>query len=157
MSTEPTVVLVDDEEMVVTALHSFLQLETPYNILTFTSPREALRAMEEQDVQVVVADYMMPDLDGISFLTRVRETQPQASRILLTGYADKENAIRAINEAGLFHYLEKPWDNDHLKLVVRNGVERAHLIGQLDEQMSALEGANAELADIRQRLMKAFL
>jgi DNA-binding NtrC family response regulator len=157
MDTHPTVVLVDDEEMVVTALHSFLQLETPYNILTYTSPREALEAVEEQEVHVVVADYMMPELDGITLLTRVREARPQASRILLTGYADKANAIRGINEAGLFQYLEKPWDNDHLKLVIRNGVERARLIGRLDEQMSALEGANQELADIRQRLMKTFL
>jgi DNA-binding NtrC family response regulator len=157
MDTDPTVMLIDDEEMVVTALHSFLQLETQYNILTYTSPSEALQAVEDQDVQVVVADYMMPGLDGITLLTRVRETRPQASRILLTGYADKENAIRGINEAGLFQYLEKPWDNDHLRLVIRNGVERARLIGRLDEQMSALEGANQELAEIRQRLMKTFL
>jgi response regulator RpfG family c-di-GMP phosphodiesterase len=96
-------------------------------------------------------------MDGITFLKQVRERRPQATRILLTGYADKENAIRAINEAGLYHYLEKPWNNDHLKIVLRNGVERASLFTELDARVAALDGANRELGEIRRRLMQAFL
>ena len=83
--------------------------------------------------------------------------RPQATRILLTGYADKENAIRAINEAGLYYYLEKPWDNEQLKLIIRNSVERSSLFLELDARVSALEGANEELLDLRRRLFQAFL
>ncbi len=68
-----------------------------------------------------------------------------------------ENAIRAINEAGLYYYLEKPWSNDHLKLVIRNGVERSTLFAELDRRVQALEGAHKELHDIRRRLVQAFL
>jgi CheY-like chemotaxis protein len=68
-----------------------------------------------------------------------RAPQPLATRILLTGYADKQNAIRAINEAGLYYYLEKPWDNDHLKMVIRNGIERSALFTELDARCRALE------------------
>ena len=149
--------IVDDEEMVATALRSFLELETSYRILTFTSPERALEEVDSEPINVVVADFMMPQMDGISFLRQLRERKPQATRILLTGYADKENAIRAINEAGLYHYLEKPWDNEHLKLVIRNGVERSTLFNELDARVRALEGAHSELFEIRRRLVQAFL
>ncbi len=100
---------------------------------------------------------MMPEMDGITFLKNAREFQPEATRILLTGYADKENAIRAINEVGLYYYLEKPWDNDHLKLVIRNGVERSTLFNELSSRIAALENANLEIQGFRERLVKAFL
>lgn len=153
----PTVLIVDDEEMVATALRSFLELETSYRILTYTSPERALEDVESEPVNVVIADFMMPQMDGITFLRNLRERKPQATRILLTGYADKENAIRAINEAGLYYYLEKPWSNEHLKLVIRNGVERSTLFTELDTRVRALEGAHQELYDIRKRLVRAFL
>lgn len=153
----PRVMIVDDEEMVATALRSFLELETSYRVLTFTSPDRALEALDSEPLNVVIADFMMPGMDGITFLRHLRERQPQATRILLTGYADKENAIRAINEAGLYYYLEKPWSNEHLKLVIRNGVERSTLFHELDTRVQALEGAHQELTDIRKRLVQAFL
>jgi DNA-binding NtrC family response regulator len=155
-TTDATVFVVDDEEMVAAALRSFLQLETPYEVRTFTTPRVALTAMESEDPAVIIADFMMPEMDGVSFLRRCREIRPLASRILLTGYADEENAIRAINEAGLYYYLKKPWDNHHLRLVVRNGVERSALFSELDSRVAALETANDELAGIRRRLIQAF-
>jgi putative two-component system response regulator len=156
MNAQPVVYIVDDEEMVATALHSFLQLETPWTLRIFTAPEEALAAIETDPPAVVVSDYMMPAMDGISFLRRCREVHPTATRILLTGYADKENAIRAINDAGLYYYLEKPWDNDHLKLVIRNGIERSSLFNELDARVTALENAHQELHGMRRRLLQAF-
>ncbi|MFP4623533.1 MAG: response regulator, partial [Gemmatimonadota bacterium] len=153
----PTILVVDDEEMVATALRSFLELETSYRILTFTAPTRALEDAHTDQVNVVIADFMMPEMDGITFLRHFREKNPEATRILLTGYADKENAIRAINEAGLYYYLEKPWNNEHLKLVIRNGVERSTLFNELDRRVQALEGAHEELREIRRRLVQAFL
>ena len=158
-SREPAgpVLIVDDEQMVTTAIRSFLELDTPHRVRTYTSPSEALEVVREEPIHVVVADFLMPDMDGISFLQRVREERPHASRVLLTGYADKRNAIRAINEAGLYQYLEKPWDNEELRLVIRNGVERAALFYDLDARVSALEDAHEELRTIRRRLLEAFL
>src|SRR5207253_2805144 len=98
-----------------------------------------------------------PEMDGIKFLSRARELKPMTTRILLTGYADKANAIRAINEAGLYYYLEKPWTNEQLKIVVRNGIERSALFNELDARVSALEAAHGDLAEIRRRLVQAFL
>ncbi len=152
-----TIVVVDDEPMVTTALRAFLELETPYRVLCFGSPRSALAALVRTPVQVVIADFMMPEMDGIEFLRRVRECCPFATRILLTGYADKANAIRAINEVGLYYFLEKPWSNEQLELIVRNGVERSELFTLLDARVSALEVANRDLTELRQRLIRAFL
>jgi DNA-binding NtrC family response regulator len=152
-----TVMIVDDEVMVATALRSFLELETPYRVLTYTSPAEALAALQTEQVDVIVSDYMMPEMDGVTFLRNARDVRPLISRILLTGYADKENAIRAINEVGLYYYLEKPWNNDHLRLVIRNGIERSSLFTELDSRVAALEDANKELYGMRRRLMQAFL
>jgi response regulator RpfG family c-di-GMP phosphodiesterase len=153
-----TIMLVDDEQMVVRSLEGFLTLETPYRVISFCSPIQALAAAEhEPSLRVVVADFMMPEMDGVSFLKEMRRIQPEATRLLLTGYADKENAIRAINEAGLYYYLEKPWDNEHFKLVVRNGVERSSLFNELASRVSALEAAHAELSGFREKLVKAFL
>jgi DNA-binding NtrC family response regulator len=154
---QTTVMIVDDEEMVVTSIRSFLELDTSHRVLTFTSPSDALEALVLEHVHVIVADYMMPGMDGVTFLTEARDRRPQASRILLTGYADRHNAIRAINEAGLYHYLQKPWDNDELKLIIRNGVERSQLFNELDARVAALELANEELSGFRQKLIEAFL
>ena len=156
-SNRPTIAIGDDEEMVAGALRSFLELETPYRVLSFTSPLEALSTLSEEPVHVVIADFMMPDMDGITLLRHLRERIPSATRILLTGYADQQSAIRAINEVGLYQYLEKPWNNEQLKLVVRNGVERSVLITELDARVSALETANRDLDDLRRRIVQAFL
>ena len=156
-NAKPTVMLVDDEEMVATAIRSFLELETPYRVLAFDSPVRALECLQDARVDVVVADFMMPQMDGVAFLKRVRDVRPHTTRILLTGYADIDNAIRAINEAGLYYYLQKPWDNEHLKLIIRNGMERSSLVNDLDARISALEDANSELFEIRKRLIQAFL
>ncbi len=150
------VIIVDDEEMVVGAIQSFLELETDYRVLPFTSPAAALERLAERVVDAIVADFMMPEMDGVTFLTRAREARPEATRILLTGYADKQNAIRAINEAGLYQYLEKPWDNEALTLVIRNAVERARLFRELDARVAELEHANAELTGFHERWMQAF-
>ena len=155
-ANQPTVILVDDEEMVTAALKSFLELETPYRVLAFDSPEKVLETVRRERVDVVVADFMMPQMDGVELLKRVRALRPHTTRILLTGYADKDNAIRAINEAGLYYYLEKPWNNDHLKVVIRNGVERSALFNDLDMRVSALEDANKELLEMRRRLAQAF-
>ncbi|MBD3380910.1 MAG: response regulator [candidate division Zixibacteria bacterium] len=152
-----TIVIVDDEEMVLTSLKSFLGLETDYKIETFLSAKEALEYIKKEDVELVISDYLMPEMDGITFLAKVREIKPQIIRIILTGYADKENAIKAINTVGLFQYIEKPWDNDDLLIVLRNGLEKQQLMKRLDEKIAEINKAYADLQGLQKEIVKTFI
>ncbi len=151
------VVIVDDEDMVVTSLSSFLSLETNYDVKTFTSVNEALQFIQKNEIDLVMSDYLMPEMDGITFLSKVRDLYPQVPRIILTGYADKENAIKAINDVGLFQYLEKPWDNDEILLVLRNGLERNKLMKKLQEKIDEINRAYGELQILQKEIVKAFV
>lgn len=151
-----TILLVDDEEMVLTSLNSFLALETEYQIRSFLSPGQALDYAGGHEVNLVISDFLMPEMDGISFLARMRELRPDATRIILTGYADKENAIKAINEVGIFQYLEKPWDNNDLLIAIRNGLEKQRLLKNLEEKIAEINKAYADLNHIQQEILKTF-
>jgi len=154
----PTVLLVDDEEMVLNSIKSFFAIETDYNLITYTSPLKALEELEQstRHVDLVVSDYLMPEMDGITFLAKVKEKLPLVPRILLTGYADKENAIKAINNVGLYQYIEKPWDNEDLRLIVRNGLEKTILLHQLEEKIQEAERAQRELSEVQRDILRVF-
>jgi DNA-binding NtrC family response regulator len=149
--------IVDDEEMVISSIKAFLQLETDYQVQGFTDPEEAARFAETQRVDVAVSDYLMPKMNGIQLLGRIKERQPEASRVLLTGHADKQSAIQAINQVALFQYLEKPWDNAQLLLVIQSGAERAMLFRDLKTKVNELDSANSSLKSVQKRLLEAFL
>jgi DNA-binding NtrC family response regulator len=151
-----TVLIVDDEEMVLTSLSTYLTLETTYDVVTFTSAARALQYVEKNDVGVIISDFLMPEMDGIVFLARAKELRPDAPRVLLTGYADKENAIKAINQVGLYQYVEKPWDNDDIRLIIRNGLEKKQLLAKLTQKVSQINQAYSELQSIQQEILKAF-
>lgn len=154
---QPTILVVDDEEMVTTSLTNLFRLRTDYRVVASTSPVEALAGAEKDNFDLVIADYLMPGMNGIAFLSRFKELQPLALRILLTGYADKESAIRAINEVGLYQYIEKPWDNDALLVGVRNALDKGALLRTLEEKIQELQAAHASLKDFRHQLIRAFI
>ncbi|MBC8277234.1 MAG: response regulator, partial [FCB group bacterium] len=130
---------------------------TEYEHVSFTSANEALKYIEENEIDLVISDYLMPEMDGISLLAKVRELQPEVPRIILTGYADKENAIKAINEVGLFQYIEKPWDNNDLLLIIRNGLEKQRLIKKLQEKINEINDAYGELENLHKEIVKTFV
>ncbi|MFQ5771100.1 MAG: response regulator [bacterium] len=156
LNKKPRVLLVDDEQMVLTSLSSFLELETDYEVVTFTTAKEALEFVKNNRIDLVISDYLMPEMDGISFLAKVKEIDPQTTRIILTGYADKENAIKAINDVGLFQYIEKPWDNDNLKIVLRNGLEKQKLMVELAQKVEEIQKAYGDLQGLHREILKAF-
>jgi DNA-binding NtrC family response regulator len=150
------VAVIDDEPMVTQSIKNFLNLETDYKVLAFTSSVQALEALRKTSVDVIISDYLMPELNGIDFFLKVKEIQPQATRVLLTGYADKENAIKAINDVGLFQYIEKPWENEDLLLIIRNAIEKRVLLKNLAEKVAELDRASSDLKSLYSDLMKAF-
>lgn len=151
------IVIVDDEEMVLTSLSSFLSLETEYDVRTYTSAEEALKFIRDSDVDLVISDYLMPEMDGMTFLSEVRKVNPEIPRIILTGYADKENAIKAINEVGLFQYIEKPWDNEDLRIIIRNGIEKNNLMRKLQKKIDEINQAYSDLQGIHKDIIKTFV
>ena len=152
-----SVLIVDDEEMAITSVRAYLQLETDYEIHGFTQPEQAIKHMENNQVDIAVSDYLMPRISGIQFLGRAKQLQPEASRVLLTGHADKQSAIQAINEVGLYQYVEKPWENAQLLLIIQNGIERSKLLRELRQKVSELDTAHSSLKNVQKRLLQAFL
>jgi DNA-binding NtrC family response regulator len=155
----PVILLVDDEEMIITSIKSFLAVETDYELLAYTSPVKAVEDLQTKikSLDLVISDYLMPEMDGISFLAEVKKRFPLVPRILLTGYADKENAIKAINNVGLYQYIEKPWDNDDLRLIIRNGLEKTILLKQLEEKVREAEKVHKELSDVQKEILRVFV
>ncbi len=143
--------------MVITSLRAYLQLETDFRVEGITDAEEAARYLEGSQVDVVVSDYLMPKMNGIQLLARAKQLQPEATRVLLTGHADKQSAIQAINDVGLYQYLEKPWENAQLLLVIQNGIERTQLLRSLRDKISELDLAHSNLKDVQARLIRAFL
>lgn len=153
----PVVMIVDDEEMVLASVRTLLLLDGEYEVRSFSNPLEAVKCLMEETVDVTVSDYLMPEMTGIQLLAQAKQLQPEATRVLLTGHADKASAIQAINEVSLFQYLEKPWDNAQLLLVIQTAVERARLLRDLRTKITELDAAHSTLKGVQTRLLKAFL
>jgi signal transduction histidine kinase len=151
--TAPRVYVVDDDALVTESLGTALRLETEWEVAPFTDANAALSAMSTDPPDVVLSDLKMPVLGGINFLGKVRERHPSAVLILLTGYADKESAIRAINEVGVWQYVEKPWDTDDLLRKIRQGLERRDLVDKLHRINAELGARVRELESAHERLV----
>lgn len=148
------IVIVDDDKIVLDALKTLFEIEGIKNALFFNSSIEAYSFLKHKKnkPKVVISDFIMPKLNGIEFLTKVKALYDDISLILLTGYADKENAIKAINELGIYKYIEKPWDNDNLILNIKNAIERSELISKLKNKVIELDEANKKLEKYNQDL-----
>ena len=153
------IMLVDDEENILRALRRILAApaewdaaDAPRNIVEiFTLPREALtRAREGVPFDVVISDYRMPEMDGVAFLRALREIQPDTVRIILSGYADMEGLIGAINEAKIHRFIGKPWDDYSLCSDVRQALELHNL--QIENRRLADEVRHQQGVISRQEL-----
>lgn len=142
------ILILDDEKMVTSTLKTLLTLEGFTDTHFFNRPLEALEFLKDNQPNLIISDFKMPEMNGFEFLTEAKKLYPETCMILLTGYADKENAIKAINEVGLYKYIEKPWDNDDLIINIRNGIEKSNLLKTLKEKNAELEKYSSHLEEM---------
>ena len=121
------ILFVDDEENVLRSLKRLFMSEA-YEVLTALSGGEGLAILKEIEVPVIVSDQRMPVMTGAEFLEKSRQLSPDAVRIILTGYADVEAAIGAINRGGAYRYVSKPWNDSDLLLVIKDAFEKYRLV-----------------------------
>lgn len=125
MSTR--ILLVDDEPNVLSSLRR--QLRSDYEVEVAEDPTAALLSLDKKNpFAVVISDYRMPKMNGIEFLSELRKQSPDTTRVMLTGYADLDNAIRAVNDGNVFRFLTKPCDKDVLLTNVKDAVAQYELV-----------------------------
>lgn len=113
--------LVDDEENILRSLKRVLRRE-PWELTTASSGDEALAAMAAEKFDLVISDARMPSMDGPTLLAEIRRKYPWCIRILLTGYADINSTVKAINDGQIYRYISKPWDDGELRLIIRQAL-----------------------------------
>jgi DNA-binding NtrC family response regulator len=125
---EQTLLIVDDEPSFLNSVSRILRLEQ-YRILTADSGSNALELVRNNEISVVVSDYRMPGMDGLSLLRKIRLEQPHAVQIILTAVPDVHIAIEALNELGIFKFLLKPIQFESFKQTIKQAMEasRANL------------------------------
>ncbi|MBW9258354.1 MAG: sigma-54 dependent transcriptional regulator [Candidatus Thiodiazotropha sp. (ex. Lucinisca nassula)] len=121
MSSRPTVLIVDDEVRSLETLERILEDE--FDIQTAENVEQARAILQNQWVQIILCDQRMPDITGVEFLKQVREQWPEVIRMIISGYTDSEDIISAVNEAGIYQFVTKPWHPDSLILLLKNAAE----------------------------------
>lgn len=121
------ILIVDDEQSIVNAVRR--ELVTPplgryhYEIEAFTNPLEALERAKTQEFEVVLSDYRMPEMDGLSFLKALAALQPDCARIVLSGQTDFDSLVRMINETHIYRFIPKPWSSYFLKSSISQAID----------------------------------
>ncbi len=142
-----TLLLVDDEMSVTNALKRALRRE-PYRFLSAASAREALDIMAREQIDVVVSDEMMPGMRGSELLGVVCDQYPDTMRIMLTGHADLETALRAINEGHIYRFLIKPCNEIELKVAIRQAIQHKELTNNSRRLLKSFKRQSAILQEL---------
>ena len=144
-----TVVFVDDEERILSALRREL-LDEPYEVRLHCDPETALQDITDDPPDVVVADYVMPNMVGADLLRHVREFDDNIARVLLTGSPDLSGFMRAVNEGHIYSLLLKPWHQAELRQAVRKAIEFSHLSRARDGLLQTVVRQRNELLALAQ-------
>jgi len=144
------ILIVDDEPANLRALERLFR--DKHEVLTAMSGAEALAALENHDVALLIADQRMPEMSGIELVGRTVALRPHMVRILLTGYTDVSSLIEAINCGHVYKYITKPWNNDELAITVSralahyDAVKTRHGFEMVNDRLRARLNEIAELA-----------
>lgn len=154
MENEKIKILYVDDEVgnLVGFKSTFRQL---YDIKTAVSGKEGMEILDANpDIQIIITDQRMPEMTGVEFLSAIRDKHTEPIRILLTGYTDFSALVEAINKGQIYRYLQKPWNEDEIKVVVNQAYEIFDLRKKNKELMKSLERANEQLEFLlRQKLI----
>jgi FixJ family two-component response regulator len=147
----PRILIVDDEEAILeTMTFTFMDV---YEVITSDDAAKALSLMDEYaPVSVVITDQRMPGMTGVELLEQVYARHPETVRIMLTGFADSEATIKAINEGHVYAYINKPWEPDELKQVVKRAVEHHALTVENHRLVDDLTSVNSIMEAVMDRL-----
>jgi len=147
-----SILYVDDE---INNLNSFkAAFRRDFNVLLATSGKEGLEILENNVVHVIITDQRMPEMTGVDFLIEVLKKYTDPIRILLTGYTDINAVIDAVNKGHIYYYLNKPWDEQQLKIIIKNAFEIFKLREENRILLEELMDANGQLEFLlRQKLI----
>lgn len=141
--------VVDDEPDVCDSVYDLLRRE--FRVLKAHSADEGFRLMQEEEVHIVMTDQRMPRITGVELLTKLKHRNPQAVRMLFTGYADLESIVLAINQGHVFQFLRKPWNPDDLLSAVRQAAVEYERLAASGEESDRLR---IEIGELERRVGK---
>ena len=147
----PRLLIVDDEEAILETMYfTFMDL---YETFTSTDASKALEILDESSpIACVITDQRMPGMTGVDFLAEASRRHPETVRIMLTGFADVEATIQAINDGHVYAYVTKPWEPDELKQTVKRAVEHNQLAAENSRLVAQLRDTNYFLEAVMDRL-----
>ena len=146
-----TILCVDDEPNILASLRRLFRREN-YKVLTAGSAAAGWAVLEQEHVDIVISDMQMPEVNGTEFLETVRQRWPDTLRLLLTGHADHEATIGAINRGEVYRYITKPWNEEAILLVVRDALERQSLQREKLRLEELTRHQNEQLRDLNATL-----
>lgn len=153
--------LLDDEPNILAALQRVLRREPEWSVDAFTDAQEALDALADNEYAVIISDYQMPNIDGVTYLQFAKQAQPHAMRMILSAHGDRNSMMQAINRAEIYRFLPKPWDDYELKATLRSAIDLhmlrhqvQRLLAQVQVQQAALQEQQAALQEQRKELMR---
>jgi diguanylate cyclase (GGDEF)-like protein len=138
-----SLLVVDDEPYILTTLTALLSQD--FEVLTANCGQEALRILNQRAVDIILTDQKMPGMKGVDLLVWAREHTPRSVRLLMTGFAEFEDAVEAINRARVHRFLFKPWHADELIQTMRDAGRTFHLEQQNEQLLDELRRLNQDL------------
>lgn len=148
-----SILLVDDEENILASLRRLLRRDG-YRILCASSGQAGLEILKQEKVDVIVSDQRMPQMTGTVFLHHARDLSPDSIRIILSGYTDLASVTDAINEGAVYKFLTKPWDDEILRLSLKEALRHKWIADENRMLHGMLVEVNEELASANQRLAR---
>ncbi|MCP3875676.1 MAG: response regulator [Desulfobacteraceae bacterium] len=142
-----TILVVDDENLMLELISKTLR-PAGYEILTASSAEEGIALIDVNNVDLIISDHKMPGMTGIKFLQYIRITYPEILTILLTGYANLETAMDAINSAGVYKFMTKPLNLKELITIVKRAFEVKDLIKEKNLLINKVKSYESRLNEL---------